>query len=62
MSMKNEFDALLYLGRPGTITYAPLAATLCRDTAYMKVRLWRLGLTGGSEEEIGHVKRECAAR
>jgi hypothetical protein len=42
--MQDEFDALLYLGAPTSITSSPLAATLC-DPTYMNVRLSRLGLT-----------------
>lgn len=62
MRMEDEFDALLYLGRPGSITYAPLSAMLCHDANYLKTRLWRLALTPGNDEEIGRIQKQCGAQ
>ena len=45
--MEDEFDALLYLGPPVSITRRPFPVALCRDGNYMKMRLSRLALTIG---------------
>ena len=39
-----RFDALLYLGPASTITFASLPGSLCKDRAYMQMRLRRLSL------------------
>ena len=45
LRMEDEFDALLYLGPPGSMTKSPFPAALCRDEKYMRMRLSRLALT-----------------
>jgi len=45
LRMEDEFDALLYLGPPSSMTTSPFPAALCRDEKYMKMRLSRLALT-----------------
>jgi hypothetical protein len=43
--MEDEFDAVLYLGAPSTLTRARIARSLCADTAYMEMRLSRMAFT-----------------
>jgi hypothetical protein len=42
--MEEQFDAILYLGPPSSMTAAKLAPALCSDRIYMQMRRWRLGL------------------
>lgn len=44
--MEEQFDALLYVGRPSEISHATLGPELCADPAYRKMRTQRLALTG----------------
>jgi hypothetical protein len=58
---QDQFDAVLYLGP--TMTMSMLPASLCRDDAYMKMRLARLWLsTGGpgAQDPVGLFKKYCA--
>ena len=60
--MEHQFDGVLYLGPlPPTMTLIP--ASLCRDAAYMKMRLARLAVTSGtrsSSDPVGSLKKLCA--
>ena len=44
--MEDQFDAVLYLGPPSSITIrrSEIAPSLCVDTDYMKMRLSRMAL------------------
>jgi hypothetical protein len=42
--MEDQFDAILYLGPPSSMTVSRLPPTLCSDQAYMEMRLRRLSL------------------
>jgi hypothetical protein len=42
LRMDEQFDAILYLGPPATITTSRLPASLCTDSGYMEMRLARL--------------------
>ncbi len=42
LRMEDEFDALLYLGPPSSMTRSPFPPALCRDEGYMKMRLFRM--------------------
>src|SRR6185436_18138192 len=47
MLMEDQFDGVIYLSpKPPTMTLVP--ASLCRDAAYMKMRLARLAVTSGT--------------
>ncbi len=46
LRMEDQFDAVLYLGPPSTITVSQLAPSLCIDAHYMKMRLGRIELEG----------------
>jgi hypothetical protein len=58
-----RFDALLYLGLASTITFASLAGSLCKDRAYMQMRLRRLSLLPvppGPSNAADRLKAYCA--
>ena len=42
--MQDQFDALLYLGPPSSMTFAELSRSRCTDESYMKMRLARMAL------------------
>ena len=42
--MQDQFDALLYLGPPSSITFSELSKSRCTDERYMKMRLARMAL------------------
>ena len=44
---QEQFDAVLYVGPPSTITYSRMSRALCADAAYMKMRLQRISLMDG---------------
>lgn len=46
LRMEDQFDALLYLGRPSELTIARVPRSLCADAEYMKMRLGRLTMLG----------------
>jgi hypothetical protein len=46
MRMEDQFDALLFLGPPASMTTAAVPAALCQDADYVKRRLERLGRFG----------------
>jgi hypothetical protein len=60
--MEDQFDGVLYLSpSPPTMTLMP--ASLCRDAAYMQMRLARLAVTSGtrgSSDPAGSLKKLCA--
>jgi hypothetical protein len=62
LRMEDQFDALLYLGSPASMTTARPAAALCTDTDYMAMRLKRLSLMPGSQGEIDRLKQYCASQ
>jgi hypothetical protein len=59
MRMEDQFDALLYLGPPSSITTSQLPSTLCADAPYMKMRLARLDVYG-PKGEADRVRTYCA--
>jgi len=42
--LEEQFDAVLYLGPPSTMTIAQLSSSQCADEAYVRMRSERLGL------------------
>ena len=42
--MEEQFDAILYLGPPSSMTMSKLSPALCSDRSYMEMRLRRLNL------------------
>jgi hypothetical protein len=61
LRMEDQFDALLYLGPPETITLAPMSPRLCADAAYMSMRTRRMALVPWGQSQIDRLKRACAA-
>jgi hypothetical protein len=59
LRMQDQFDALLYLGPPSSMTTAVLASALCADAEYMKMRLGRLDAVGPKVEADG-LRAYCA--
>lgn len=59
MPIEDQFDALLYLGPPSSITIAQLPGSLCRDAAYMKMRLARLDAYG-PKGAADRLRKHCA--
>jgi hypothetical protein len=57
-SMENQFDALLYLGPPSAITMSRLPVALCKDSAYLNMRLQRLTIAGLTRQ-VDQLKRFC---
>jgi hypothetical protein len=62
--MEEQFDAILYLGSPGSMTAAKLAPALCSDRGYMEMRLGRLSLIppppGAAFSPADQLKDYCA--
>jgi hypothetical protein len=46
LAMEDQFDAILYVGRPAEITYSKMSPELCAEKAYMAMRTSRLRLAG----------------
>jgi hypothetical protein len=59
LRMEDQFDALLYLGPPSSITTSQSPISLCADAAYMKKRLGRLE-EYGPKAEADRIRQRCA--
>ena len=59
LPMEAQFDAILHLGPPSSITVAPIPVALCRDAAYMKMRRERLS-EAGPQVELKNLLEHCA--
>ena len=58
MRMEDQFDALLYLGPPGSMTTTTVPADLCADTDFVRRRLDRL-TRFGPPVEVQNFKMAC---
>ena len=61
--MEDQFDAVLYLGPPASITQSRLSPARCADVEYMKMRLGRMSLLPsppGQTSAGERLKRYCA--
>jgi hypothetical protein len=62
--MEDQFDAILYLGPPSSMTSSKLAKALCADRSYMDMRLGRLALvappSGSASGPAEQLKNYCA--
>jgi len=62
--MEEQFDAILYLGSPSSMTSTRLAPALCSDRNYIEMRTWRLGLIppppGAAFTPADQLKKNCA--
>jgi hypothetical protein len=57
--MHDQFDALLYLGPPSSITFSELSKSRCADENYMRMRLARMALVPWGKYEIDGLKAFC---
>jgi hypothetical protein len=62
--MESQFDAIIVLGRPGTLRMASLTAERCAEEPYMKMRLARMALNVEQvrQASIADLRQICAAR
>ena len=58
MRMEDQFDALLYLGPPASMTTTTVSAALCADTDFVRRRLERL-TRFGPPVEVQNLKKAC---
>jgi hypothetical protein len=58
MRMEDEFDALLYLGPPSSMTTVTVPAALCHDSQFVNARLQRLARFGPLAE-VEKFKKAC---
>jgi hypothetical protein len=58
MRMEDQFNALLYLGAPSSMTDEPMPAALCQDAQFVKTRLERLAVFA-PPFEVDNFKRAC---
>ena len=58
MRMEDQFDALLFLGPPASMTTAPVPSALCQDADFVKRRVERLSRFG-PPVEVQNFKRAC---
>ena len=57
--MQDQFDALLYLGPPSSMTLSELPRSRCADEKYMKMRLARMALLPWGKYEIDSLNAFC---
>ena len=57
--LEDQFDAVLYLGPPASITLAQLSRARCSDEQYMKMRLGRMALVPWGQYEINALNEFC---
>ena len=57
--MQDQFDALLYLGPPSSMTRSELPRSRCADERYMKMRLARMALLPWGKYEIDALNAFC---
>ena len=62
LRVEDQYDAVLYVGPPSSITISELPVELCRDEAYMTMRVSRLAVMPGGAEEVESFKNSCAQR
>ena len=57
--MQEQFDALLYLGSPSSITFSELSKSRCTDERYIKMRTARMALVPWGQYEIRALNAFC---
>ena len=58
MRMEDQFDALLYLGPPASMTNETVPKTVCQDSQFVSTRLRRLALAA-PPIEVDNFKKAC---
>jgi hypothetical protein len=56
--MEDQFNAILYLGPPSSMTNATIPAALCQDSSFIAERLQRL-MRFGPAAEVDNLKKAC---
>ena len=61
LRMEEQFDAVLYVGPPSTITHSQMSRELCVDAPYLKMRLQRISLMAEPirSQEVDRLRRYC---
>jgi hypothetical protein len=59
MRMESQFDAILYLGLPSTITLSVPSKSRCSDPTYLKMRLGRMALVPWGHDEVDRLNQFC---
>jgi hypothetical protein len=62
LRIEDQYDAILHLGPPSSITMSELAVELCRDQVYIDMRSQRLARVPGGTAELEFFKSTCAQR
>lgn len=60
--LEDQFDALLYLGPPSSITQSQLSKDRCSDKHYMQMRLERMGMVPWGKYEIQGLNEMCGLK
>jgi hypothetical protein len=60
--IQEQFDALLYLGSPSSITFSELSKSRCTDERYMKMRIARMALVPWGQSEIRALNAFCGRK
>ena len=58
--MQDQYDAILYLGPPSAVTYSTPSRDLCKDAAYLEMRLRRMRIVG-MDVQVEAAKRYCTS-
>jgi hypothetical protein len=59
LPMESQFDAILYLGLPSTITLSVPSKSRCSDPTYLKMRLGRMALVPWGHDEVDRLNQFC---
>jgi hypothetical protein len=59
LRMEDQFNALLYLGPPSSMTNVTVPAALCQDSAFVSRRLQRL-IRFAPPVEVANFKKACS--
>jgi hypothetical protein len=62
VKMEDQFDAVLFLGPPTSITLSKLSKAKCADEKYMKMREERMGMVPWGKYEIDGLKQMCGEK
>jgi hypothetical protein len=59
LRMEDQFDAVLYLGPPSTLTSSSLSSTICQDEEYIRTLLTRMAVARLPQSETDRLKEMC---
>jgi hypothetical protein len=62
--MQDQFDAILYMGPQGSITFSTLTASQCADQDYMQMRIGRMKIYAGPNNDSAgkEIQEYCAKK